>query len=286
MKKMLVIALMLFAVAFTSGCNRIEAGHVGIKVNLYGSDKGVADVAEVTGMVFYNPMSTSIYEWPTYMQNAVWTADSREGSKNDESIDFQTNDGMRISANVGLNYAYSAEHVPAMFKKFRKSPTIIQDTYLRTQIRDIFNTVASGYNIEKFIVEKDAFLTEVGNRAKAKLGPEGFIIDTLSFIGSPEYPASVVNSIQNKINASQIAEQKQRELEQERADADKVVAKARGEAESKLMIATAEAESIRKVNAALTATYVEYIKANSWDGKLPTVTGGSGTSFLIDTRNK
>lgn len=38
-------------VCFTS-CERIDAGHEGILVNLYGSDRGVDDVNLVTGWVW------------------------------------------------------------------------------------------------------------------------------------------------------------------------------------------------------------------------------------------
>ena len=50
-------------------CERIDAGHVGVKVNQYGDNKGVDDVVAVTGMVFYNPITTKIYEFPTYIQH-------------------------------------------------------------------------------------------------------------------------------------------------------------------------------------------------------------------------
>jgi hypothetical protein len=61
-----VLVLMIFG--FT-GCERIDAGHVGVKVNLYGDGKGVDDVTEVTGWVVYNPISTKIIEFPTYVQH-------------------------------------------------------------------------------------------------------------------------------------------------------------------------------------------------------------------------
>lgn len=41
-----------------SSCERIDAGHVGLKVNYYGSNKGVSDVTEVTGWQFYWPLSS------------------------------------------------------------------------------------------------------------------------------------------------------------------------------------------------------------------------------------
>mgnify|MGYP000848794771 FL=1 len=62
-----LVGLFLIVVSF-SGCERIDAGHVGVKVNLYGDGKGVDDMTEVTGWVFYNPITTKIIEFPTFVQ--------------------------------------------------------------------------------------------------------------------------------------------------------------------------------------------------------------------------
>ena len=45
-----ILAIVLSIFLFAS-CERIDAGHVGVKVNLYGDGKGVDDVTEVTGWV-------------------------------------------------------------------------------------------------------------------------------------------------------------------------------------------------------------------------------------------
>lgn len=53
MKSRLILGLLsLFMMFITSSCReRIDAGHEGIKVNLYGSKKGVDDITLVTGAV-------------------------------------------------------------------------------------------------------------------------------------------------------------------------------------------------------------------------------------------
>jgi len=63
-----VVGFILLVVLFNS-CERIDAGYVGVKVNQYGDNKGVDDVVAVTGMVFYNPITTKVYEFPTYIQH-------------------------------------------------------------------------------------------------------------------------------------------------------------------------------------------------------------------------
>lgn len=292
-KLMLCIALGLFCLSLSScASERIDAGHVGIKVNMYGDSKGVDDIALVTGRVWYNPWTTQVFEIPTFMQNAVWTADQREGSKTNQSITFQTNEGLEVTANIALNYSLDSQLVPQLFKKFRKDPLTLQNTYLRTQVRNIFVTSAAKYSIEDFIKNKSEFLKEVQQAAIEKLTGEGFVIDTLTFIGSPEYPPSVVKAIKNKINATQIAQQKQRELEQAQADAakaqaeakgkaDAAIEKARGEAETIRLKAIAEADAIRKVRSSLTPTYVDYLRATRWNGEYPGVMAGEGTGLLL-----
>ena len=84
MKKFfLVVIATMMAVSCCCSCNRIDAGYEGIKVNLYGSNKGVDDVALVTGMVWYNPFTTSVYEYPTFVQTVDYprfSINAKDGS--------------------------------------------------------------------------------------------------------------------------------------------------------------------------------------------------------------
>ncbi|TON47649.1 transposase, partial [Vibrio parahaemolyticus] len=67
-----------------TGCSKITAGHVGIKVNLLGGDKGVQ--AEEVGVGrYWVGVNEELYSFPTFSQNYVWTASETEGSENDES---------------------------------------------------------------------------------------------------------------------------------------------------------------------------------------------------------
>jgi len=63
-----VLSLVFILVMFNSCNERIDAGYEGILVKMYGSEKGVQDVSLVTGRVWYNPLTESVYEFPTYVQ--------------------------------------------------------------------------------------------------------------------------------------------------------------------------------------------------------------------------
>lgn len=65
--KILCVLTLVFGLS-SCGYERIDAGYEGIKVNLYGDGKGVDDVSLVTGAVWYNPVTTAVYEYPTFIQ--------------------------------------------------------------------------------------------------------------------------------------------------------------------------------------------------------------------------
>src|SRR5262249_5758679 len=61
--------------SFLVGITRIEAGYVGIEVNLAGSQRGASEIPVRTGWVFYSPLTTQVIEFPTYVQTVKWTRD-------------------------------------------------------------------------------------------------------------------------------------------------------------------------------------------------------------------
>ena len=77
------LALVVLISSFAISCERIDAGHVGVRVELYGTEKGVNPITECTGLVFYSPMSTKIYEFPTYVQHKEYKkTDEGDNSSN------------------------------------------------------------------------------------------------------------------------------------------------------------------------------------------------------------
>ncbi|MGB9464384.1 MAG: hypothetical protein WBR10_04675, partial [Candidatus Acidiferrum sp.] len=59
---LLVLSLLgLFLLRVT----RIEAGHVGVEINLAGKQRGASEIPVRTGWVVYSPLSTQIIEFPT-----------------------------------------------------------------------------------------------------------------------------------------------------------------------------------------------------------------------------
>src|SRR3989344_2786291 len=78
LKKYLALTLMVGVFGNINGCTKVEPGYVGIKVNQYGSQRGVEDFPIVTGRVLYNPFTEDVYKFPTFLQNVVWTQNEAE----------------------------------------------------------------------------------------------------------------------------------------------------------------------------------------------------------------
>ena len=138
------ILLVLCAAALAAaGCTKVEPGYAGVRVNLYGSQRGVSSLPLVTGRVWYNPMTEEIYQFPTYMQNVVWTRSVTEGRAFDESFTANSREGVPFNFDVGVSYQMEADKVPSIFLKFREDAHTLTTVYVRNQVRDAFSIEAS-----------------------------------------------------------------------------------------------------------------------------------------------
>ena len=128
-----VIGFILLVVLFNS-CERIDAGYVGVKVNQYGDNKGVDDVVAVTGMVFFNPITTKIYEFPTYIQHKEY----KKTEDADNSFIVNSKDGSEFNVSPIMNYSVQRDKVPAIFAKYRRPLADIEEGFLKTAVYDAF----------------------------------------------------------------------------------------------------------------------------------------------------
>ena len=251
-----VIVLIIFG--FT-GCERIDAGHVGVKVNQYGDNKGVSDVVEVTGMVFYNPITHSIYEFPTFIQHKEYTGDN--------SFVVNSKDGSEFHVSPIINYSVKREKVPTIFAKYRRSLEQIEEGFLKTAVFDAFRLATNKYTADELIGNRQNYENEVRRILESQLLNEGFIVN--QFTSNLVYPATFKQAIEAKNNAVQAALRAENEVKTAEAQAKIKVATAEGNAQAMLTSAKAEAEANRLKQATLTPMLLQQLWIEKWDGKLP-----------------
>jgi len=272
-----IIAMFLFLL-LSNSCERIDAGHVGVKVNLYGSGKGVGDVTECTGMVFYNPMTTRIYEFPTFIQHKEYS----KTEDSDNSFVINSKDGSEFHVSPIVNYSVQRDKVPFIFSKYRRELPSIEEGFLKTTIYDAFRMTANEYTAEELISNRQIFETKVRTKLDADLLKEGFIINQLT--SNLGYPETFKKAIEAKNNAVQTAITAENQVKTAEAQAKIKVATAEGNAQAMLATAKAEAESNKMKQSTLTPMLLQQMWIEKWDGALPTTQLGSGTNTMYNVK--
>ena len=240
-------------------CERIDAGHVGVKVNQYGDNKGVDDVVAVTGMVFFNPFTTAIYEFPTFIQHKEY--------KGENSFVVNSKDGSEFSVSPIMNYSVQRDKVPTIFSKYRRPLEDIEEGFLKTAVYDAFRLATNKYTADELISNRAVFEIEVRRLLDGQLLKEGFVIN--QFTSNLIYPETFKKSIEAKNNAVQAALRAENEVKTAEAQAKIKVATAEGNAQALLTSAKAEAEANRMKQQTLTPLLIQLEYVNKWDGKLP-----------------
>lgn len=272
----------LLAVSALAACDRVPAGNVGVKVYLLGGDKGV-DTEELGPGRYWIGINEELYVFPTFTQNYVWTKNRAESSPNDESISFQTTEGLTVNADVGISYAVDGAMVNTIFQKYRKGITEITDVYLRNMVRDALVTAASTKPIENVYGRGKAdLIAEVEAIVREQVDPIGIKVERIYWVGELRLPDTVVSALNAKIEATQKAQQRENEIAQRKAEAQMEIEKARGVAESILIQAQADAEAIRIKGEALKQSpqVIQLNAVEKWDGVLPRFTGDAAVPFI------
>lgn len=284
--KLKKLTSILIATALLSGCSKVPAGYVGIKVYLLGGSKGVDSETLGVGR-YWVGVNENLYLYPTFQQNYIWTQNIEEGSDKDESFTFQTSEGMQVGADIGISYHLDPDSVPKIFQKYRKGIDEITNVYLRNHVRDALNKVSSTMRVEDLYGKKKSeFMENVVYLVKDKVADIGIDIDEIYLIGSFRLPQTVVIALNRKLEATQMAQQRQNEVAQARAEADKRIENARGEAESILTVAKAQADANRILAQSITPNLVQYKQIERWNGVLPKITGNKSVVPMIDLKGE
>jgi len=277
------IALASVAALGLVACERIDPGHVGIKVNLYGDDRGVEQREVLSPGTYWMGWSYRMYEFPTFEQNRIFTKQDNKDSPGDESIYFQSIEGMQLSVDVGLQYQVERAKVPVLFERYRRGIDEISTIYLRNMIRDSIVSNASKMTVEDIIGRKKTELVQKVEDDIRRLGAEtGINIRNISFISEIRVPQEVTVAINAKLRAGQIALQRETEVQEAKAAAQKVIEAAKGEVESTRMRAEADATALNIRGEALRKNpeIVQLEAINKWNGVLPTFMGTSAIPFM------
>ena len=279
MRRRLVIpTVVLFPIIalLVSACTTIQPGSVGIKVDLLGESREVENVEVVVGRVFYNPMTTKVIEYPYIVQRFEWWGE--------ESLKFNSTEGVRIAADVSISLGIDPDHAAALYVKYRKTLQELIDNEIRDRVNGCMNRAGATMSVDNIIGEgRTDFINQTIVCIEQRIVAEGFTLNDLQLTNNFELPPNIQARIDEQIQAQQAAVAAENTVRQREAEAQQRIAQAQGEAQARLLEAEAEAEALRVQGDALRAnpevlmlTYLE-----QWDGVLPVVAGGDAP-FILD----
>lgn len=262
---LIVFILIIIFQPFTY--ENIDAGNTGIKINLYGSGRGVDNITIVTGRVWYNTWTTKIIEFPTFTQNVDY-----------EAFIVNTKDAAEFHVDPKLNYHVNPALVPQIYRQYRKPLKEIEQQFMRNSVYDAYRIAANSFTSDSVMSHREIFENKVQAILTASLAKDGFIYDQLTSKLDP--PASLRDMINAKNSSIQARLKADNEAKQAESEAKVLVATANGQAQAMLISAKAEAESNRLRQQSLTPMLIQQLWIGKWDGVLPTTQAGNANLML------
>lgn len=242
---LLVAILIITVIVFATCTTRIDAGHEGILVKMYGTGKGVQNVTLVTGRVWYNPLTEAVYEFPTFVQTQDY-----------DPFTVNAKDGSVFTVDPIISYSVISGRSPHIFVKYRKPIEEITNTTLLNIVKDAFRIQLNSYTTEEIISNRQQFENAVQSSLDKTLSAEGFKLEQLT--SGLKYPEAILNAIDAKNKTVQEAMQAQNQLIKDSIDAKR-----------KLIIAEAERRSNELRQSSLSPLLIQQQFIEKWDGHTP-----------------
>jgi len=250
-------------------CTTIDSASVGIRFKKWSSNEQLRGGVEGTcrGWVWYNPITESIFEYPTYIQRVTY-----------DPFTVNPKDAAIFSMTPTLAYQIDETKAVDIFVKYRKPVKDLELGYIKTCIFEAYRTCANNYTSDELMANRAKFESEVRKRLDESMNREGFIVR--EFTTKIDPPASLTEAINAKNEAVQNALKAENKVKEAEAEAKIAIAKARGEAEAQKIQGDGEAYYNRVVAASLNALLVQQYAIEKWDGKLPTYSGSNAVPFI------
>jgi len=259
-----IIVLVIIGVVVSASVKIVEAGHRGVLLYWSAVDTSVPPLQE--GLHFVTPFANEVV-------NIEVRTLKFERSTTSASRDLQT-----VSTTVTVNYHPSPESVHHLYQDLGLD---YQNRVIQPAIDETVKQVTAKYNAEELITKRPLVKTDIEESIRDRLTGFNVITDVIS-ITDFQFSTLFAQAIEAKVEAEQRALQAENDLRRIQVEARQREAQAEGVAKANIAEAEGESEAIRIINEALAnnPNYLEWLKTQKWDGRLPLVVGEGGTPFI------
>ena len=260
----MVISLIVIGVVTGATVKIVDAGHRGVLLHWNAVDLSQPPLDE--GLHIVVPFADDVV-------NIEVRTLKYEKSTTSASKDLQT-----VATTVTVNYHPSKESVHFLYKNLGLD---YENRVIQPAIEETVKQVTANYNAEELITKRPQVKADIQTEISVRLNKfnlETAVISITDFEFSPLFS----QAIEAKVEAEQKALKAENDLRRIQVEAQQAEAKARGVAAANIAEAEGEAAAIRIINEALAQNpkYLEWLKTQAWDGKLPLVVGEGGTPFI------
>ena len=261
---MAIIVLIIIGVVASSSVKIVDAGNRGILTHWNAVDLENPPLDE--GIHFVIPFQDEVVQME--VRTLKYDTSTRSASK-----DLQT-----VQTTVTVNYHPDTERVHYLYKEIGLS---YESRVIQPAIDETVKQVSANYNAEELITKRPLVKADIENAIRERLNQ--FYIDTeVISITDFEFSPLFAKAIESKVEAEQKAQKAENDLIRIEVEARQLEAQAVGLAAANIAEAQGEAEAISVINRALSSNpyYLEWLKTQAWDGRLPLVVGEGGTPFI------
>jgi prohibitin 2 len=263
-----IIGIIILLFVVSASVKIVDAGHRGVLVQ-FGNVATDASLDE--GIHFVTPFRDSVIQMEVRTQKTVENAASA-------SKDLQD-----VTTQVALNYRINPDNAQIVYQQLGFD---YGNRVIAPAIQESVKQVTARFNAEELITKRETVKNQIEEQIKARLAPYNILVDTIS-ITEFQFSEQFRRAVEAKVEAQQRALQAQNDLRRIEIEAQQNEAKAVGEQkaniaraegvrQSNVLQAEGESQAINIIDEQLRSspTYLEWLKTQRWDGKLPLVTGG------------
>jgi len=264
-----VIALIVIGVITAASVQIVDSGHRGVLLHFNAVDVTIPPLDE--GLHFVVPFADSVVNME--VRTLLFVKGTSAASK-----DLQT-----VTTEVTVNYAPNPETVNILYKEVGLN---YQNRIIAPAVEEVVKQVTANYNAEELITKRPLVKADIETEITKRLDVYNIETQVIS-ITDFQFSQLFSSAIESKVEAEQKALQAENDLRRIQVEALQAEARSQGIAKGNIAQANGEAEAIRIINAALAnnPAYLDWLKTQAWDGKLPLVVGSGGTPFIqIPTR--
>lgn len=255
---------------------KIEAGYQGLLVNLIGDSRGASSIREVSGWKLYNSWTEEIYQIPLD-QRSIRYGEQPSVAKG----------GFALKIYPSFNYSVKPSSTSDMFTNLRSAfrtgngLETIEQGWLEIGILGAVNDVTNAWKVEDIFNKKTEFEVAIQVEANKRVG-KWFKVSQLRTNMPP--PTSIAKSIADKAAAEYDAQKWIAKATAADAEKKQKIAVARGDSASVVIKASAEAAALELKQKKLSPIYIEYMRAQKWNGVMPSTVLGSNQSSIINLK--